>query len=348
MIDGGLYFPSLKTNQSELRALANLGASAHEGLVPIFELTRSRKTSREPEGSAERRVEQLLDIYQRPNFIFDLTTEDDFISPDMELLFDESNGYQNWTTFVGRFIPSTAIPALQYIEGGSRQNFVNQAERLLGAYPGVALRVPISDPEAAQIVDMLAGSVGLDRVAVVGTLGFLSQEGILAPQQRCERFVQTVLSNRVPGKLLFAGSSFPKAVGLPPYGSDMNGTFSAYEFSLFNQLMSSHRNWNLAHSDYASVHPLRYPTRGGSWVPRVDIPLADEFAYERRRRNVGGYFAAAQEATRKYGTYLPDCWGSDQVRLASSGTVPGGNPSFWISVRINIWLTRMQQRLSES
>jgi hypothetical protein len=346
MLEQGRYFPSLKTNQSELRALANLRPTALTGVIPVFELTRSRKTTKEPNGSAERRVEQLLEIYQRPNFIFDLTTEDDFLSPEMELLFDETNGYSNWVEFVNRHLPNSAIPALQYEEGGSRDNFVRQAETLLSRFANIALRLPLSDPEASQIVDMLVTSVGLERVVIVATLGFLAQEDISVPLARCERFVQTVLANRVPGKLLFCGSSFPKSVGIPPYGSDATGIFAANEFSIFEQLLRSHRNWNLAHSDYASVHPLRYPTRGGSWVPRVDIPLADELAYERRRRDVGGYFASALEANRKYGTFLPECWGTDQVRLAASGNVPGGSPSFWISVRINIWLTRMQARAS--
>jgi Beta protein len=102
----------------------------------------------------------------------------------------------------------------------------------------------------------------------------------------------------------------------------------------------------IVYSDYASVHPIRYPTPDGSWVPRIDVFQNGQFAFSRLRNQDGGYAAAAKIIVRNCGSTLPNCWGSDQIKQAASGTLPGKSPSFWISARINMWITQRTTELS--
>jgi Beta protein len=146
--------------------------------------------------------------------------------------------------------------------------------------------------------------------------------------------------------LAFPGSSFPKSVGVKPYGEDAEGKFSALELPLFASLKRTFPNMPLVYSDFASVHPIRYPTKGGSWVPRIDVFSGGEFAYSRLRAEDDGYVQAAKNIVKEFGPSLPNSWGAEQVKQAAQGILPGRSPSFWISARINMWITQRAQELA--
>ena len=140
--------------------------------------------------------------------------------------------------------------------------------------------------------------------------------------------------------LSVAVSGFPKSV-FQHTGNclDHEGHFDKLEPLFYDQLNALFPG-RLTYSDYCSVHPIRYEVTGGSWVPRVDFPMKAEYAYTRYRRIEGGYILAAQEmiASRWFAHF--DCWGCREIFTASSGAPNGLSPSHWISVRINIHISR--------
>lgn len=341
-----VYIPNLKTSDAELRALRYLSADVKDRILPAFELTRSRVTPKAPEGSVYRRAEQLLETYGEREFVIDLTTENDLLNSEMESFFDEANGYEKWRAFLVQTFSRGVIPSLQYIEEGSRENFQLQAARLAERFGRVAIRASVFDVEARTLYAWASEAVGDSNVILMGSLFFLDPESQGIYFSRCTQFLNSVVGNSRPAAIAFPASSFPKSVGIKPYGDDADGEFPALELPLYSSLKRTYGNLPLVYADYASVHPIRYPTRGGSWVPRIDVFANGNFAYRRLRNDDGGYVQAARNVVGDFGSLLPACWGADQIRQAATGVLPGRSPSFWISARINMWVTQQARSLT--
>jgi hypothetical protein len=155
----------------------------------------------------------------------------------------------------------------------------------------------------------------------------------------CRDYLEKTLGNQIPSAVLFPGSSFPRYVTDLAGCDDLEGQFGAREITLESELKTKFSNFPIASSDFASVHPIRYQTGGGNWIPRIDIFDGSTFSYVRARRDDGGYDSAAQELNKSLVESLPNSWGKTQIELAMDGQVAGGSPSYWISVRINCWIT---------
>jgi hypothetical protein len=343
-----LYLPTLKTSDAELRAVKHLSDGIKKQMCPIFELTRSRKTKKDPQGSLLKRIEQVKEIHGHAPAIIDLTVEEALINPEMDLLFDEANGYDAWCIFAEVNFPASYIPCLQFSEGSSIQNFRQQASRLLQSFPKVALRLSVTDLEATELYEEVYDEIGHEKLILIANVKFVEHGMLNYSDGLCVNFLKNVVGNRIPNLICFPSSGFPRAVGSGDYGNDRFGSFPALEISLFNKLSAQFPSLPIAYSDFGSVHPIRYEAAFSNWVPRVDIPLDGNYSYTRIRRGEGGYAAAARLALAKYGNDLTNCWGTEQIRLAAAGTPPGSNPSFWISVRINMWITEQVERLSAS
>lgn len=334
------YYPNLKTTDSELRAIQHLDDSTKKNLLPIFELTRSRKSKNLPEGSLHRRMSQLIQNYGNFSFILDLCTEEALMNSETIELFDEYEGYKNWVEFLDTAESGVIIPCVLYIEDGSEEEFKKQASTLKNKYGKVCLRTSVSDDEdAPKLYRWLYEEIGPENIIVCAILYFIEDGADLIYRAKCETFIRTVIRNNIPGTLLFPGSSFPRFVTDQDGCEDLEGQFEAREIKLESELISTHRNLPIEPSDFASVHPIRYETRGGNWIPRIDIFDGTFYSYNRARRGDGGYKEAAKNVNKSLLNKLPNCWGKSQILAAISGKVTGGSPSYWISVRINCWIT---------
>lgn len=342
-----IYLPSLKTTDAELRAVQNLSPDVKKRICPIFELTRSRKTKKDPQGSLLKRLEQVKQIYGNSEAVIDLTTEDSLINAEMDALFDEVNGYAPWCYFAESSFEPDYIPCLQYSEGSQLENFKRQARRLRGRFQKVALRVSVTDIEAAELYQAAVEEVGPESLILIANVYFIESGMLGYFENLCSDFIKNVIGNRIPTVICFPASGFPKSVGSGDYGQDGEGVFPALENALYFTLSKRFPSLPLIYADFGSVHPKRYETAFGTWIPRVDVPFDGQYSYTRVRRHEGGYVAAARSAMSKFGNKMIDCWGSEQVRLAAAGKPMGSNPSFWISVRVNMWITQQVAKLGE-
>jgi hypothetical protein len=335
-----MYYPNLKTSDSELRAVRFLNNRTKRNITPIFELTRSRKTKALPNGSATRRLEQLVDVYGDSPFILDLATEEDIINDEIIGLFDEANGYARWLRFIRELSDSKVTPCALYVEDGGRKSFQTQIEKIVEQYGKVCLRTSVADEDAAKLYRWAVEASDAKKIILCGTLYYIEPFRIENYKSLVGAYIENVVGNRVPSTLLFPGSSFPRYVTDRDGGEDLSGEFSALELEVENSARRRFSNLPIEPSDFASVHPIRYPTGGGNWIPRIDIFDGTNYRYVRTRRDDGGYESAAQELKKSLVDSLPDCWGKRQIEEAMGGRVTGGSPSFWISVRINCWITQ--------
>lgn len=338
-----MYIPNLKTSDSEIRAVRFLSGAVKERILPAFELTRSRKTTKLPSGSVTVRMDQLVDAFGSDRFILDLSTEEDLINQEIYSFFDEAANYRRWRNFVASYNKGGMIPCLLYEEGGSKSLFQGQVDRLLQDAGRVALRLPANDENANKLYNWCVEVADPEKFVVIGNLYFIGQNEVVKYRGFASSFVDGVIGNKIPSLIGLPLSSFPRSVVENGYGDDSEGEFDAAEYEFFDSITKKYSSLPISFSDFASVHPIRYPTRGGAWVPRIDLPLDREIVYRRYRRNDGGYVQAASELKQLYDRKLVNCWASDQIRAAAAGSPEGLSPSYWISVRINYWISKVAE-----
>ncbi|MBM7093131.1 hypothetical protein JTP67_32450, partial [Streptomyces sp. S12] len=75
-LHGRHYIPALRTRDSELKAYEYLPSVVKAGLLPVFELTRSRRSKLNPDGSVMKTVERLIGLTADQPFIADVTSLD--------------------------------------------------------------------------------------------------------------------------------------------------------------------------------------------------------------------------------------------------------------------------------
>jgi hypothetical protein len=137
----------------------------------------------------------------------------------------------------------------------------------------------------------------------------------------------------------------------PGYGEDSFGCFDIGEITLFNSLKNKVRK--VRYGDYGAIHPVKVEVPGSKWIPRIDFPKKRSIYYHRVRRDKDesskkAYVTAAKRIIRD-SSYVDfanrDVWGLDEIIKAANGEPTGISPSFWISVRFNLHVTRQYLRL---
>ena len=154
----------------------------------------------------------------------------------------------------------------------------------------------------------------------------------------------------MPKAIICSFSSFPSAVGKRPYGGYNTGSFKILEVITNKSLLNKYQF--VLHGDYGSVHPKRYETAGGGWIPRIDFLTEEYFFYHRHQRQPedGGYIRAAKEviSNENYKRIKGiDVWGDNEIAATANENPNGLNPAHWIAVRINLYITKQYLRLKD-
>jgi hypothetical protein len=347
MLQKPSYVPIIKTMDAELRALENLDVSSLDRFVPLFELTKSRKTSKSPVGTIERRLAKIEEIYGDRPFILDLTPYEDQRNEEIESLVDDENNFDNWCTFIESKADGNLIPVVHVYDDSEEPEVAAQVVRLEDACGTVAFRMNPKNIEQVNFIEMILNNLGdRDNLIVVLDSGFVGQgDGIMNALMVSAALHRIDAVHNCPFYVV-ASSSFPSSVMASGYHEDKHGgEFNLEELLLYQALGDDFDLERIVYGDHASIHPTRNPIRGGTWIPRVDVPLEESIIFRRFPREDGGYARAAAAITLA-DEYDPiDCWGDDQIAAAAEGTPNGRSPSFWISVRMNIHLTRRIQML---
>lgn len=347
-INDFLYFPILKTTDAELKAFEHLDDTVKDRIIPIFELTRSRKSKKNMSRSINKRLETLESIVGERPFILDLTTEKLLSNEQIEdILNNFSGGFPLWIKLIKEQKEKglNVIPVIHYDE----QNLEDVKKEILELFKVsdiLAFRVPVNDA-ILYLKTMISMGVSLDKIMLILDAGYQEPKG---HKDKSNLFVETIehllkdFTNNMPQCITCTFSSFPDSV--TKYGEDDKGKWPRYEKYTYRALREKYNRisgLNLKYSDYSSVHPYRYDTTGGQWIPRIDFIDNDYMLYHRLRREDGGYALVAQKVLDDP-NYLPiqglRVWGDNEIAVAGRGIPNGGAPSHWISVRINLYITR--------
>jgi len=342
----------LKTTDAELKGCFFLAEEVKKNILPLFELTRSRRSKNNPNASLEKKIVQLKPVIEDRPFILDLTTENDLSNNEIEQMLNSyQNGYHRWVNFIKKLKNDSfnVIPIIHYnpyvLEDVEKQ--IKELEKLSD---WLAFRVELLDSDIkSYLKDIYKFVSNPEKLIVILDGKFISLgEGINNEHMFKDKINFIIKSFDRKPNIVCSFSSFPSYVASKYYGKDKEKDhFEISEFVTEKSILKSFPS-NVYIGDYSSVHPVRYQTGGGgTWIPRVDFISSNNFYYYRFKRKDGGYERAAYFVINDPHYSIPEIrsWGDSQIEEAAKGEPGGLSPSFWISVRINLYITHHYLRL---
>ncbi|MDR1324240.1 MAG: beta family protein [Candidatus Margulisbacteria bacterium] len=362
------YFPILKTRPSEVNAYDILDSSVKDGVLPIIEMTGelgytysqkhkdiNLRGKRRP-GDINKKIQKILDFMGQRKFILDITDDNllkyDGLSDRSGGLLDPTNGYETWRNFLlqNPDFKNQVIPTIQF-NTIHRDNVEKQIIELDKTFNYIALKLPTSIPfnfsnevnPISQIIDWIFQLIKKPKLFLILDFDYLKAPDITQIQGKLTGIDITKLKALIP-----VFSSFPSSVssiGQPP--------ITIYENDISDWVQQSLKI-NVYHGDYSSIHPTRYETGGAGWLARIDYIVRDKhtkrplsYNYFRaigkdNRNKSSSYYGLAKEVIVA-SDYVPVneilTSGDQRIKAKANGGIEGKAPSYWITVRSNIYMT---------
>lgn len=349
-----LYFPLVKTRDAELRCMENLPKEVLDKVLPIYELTKSRTTKKAPDGDIHRRMKKVAEIQDGRPFILDLNTSEKYINTQIKQLISEYDGFYEWQYFLEIYSSENIIPMIHLYED-TENNFADVRKfvsDMSKKYTALALRIPhdLEQKDLAVYIDPIKESLHPDaKIIFIIDADFIRSAYRSNKDNLIANFCSTIdFLNRYQGIIedtVTMFSSFPSSAAQA--GKDENeGEFSIDEELLYKDILNTGRS--IKYGDYASINTEQLDIRGGTFIPRIDIALDEEFIYKRYKTDKGSYPKCAERMLDDDRYVSLNTWADQEIQLASKNEPTGRSPSFWISVRMCYYITsrlRLRQKV---
>lgn len=346
-----------KTGDAEIRALEKSEFPA-ENIFPIIELTRGRKSKYDQIGLISKRIERLSKIFPNQKVCIDLTTEDSLSNSQIEELYSYQNGYAKWIEFIKELqanryfkeiVPTILIDT---DDSNIEANLLSQVKELSEISKSVAYRNNILDDGYFEDIEVFSKIINnkkdvdfifiLDCEYVPSGATFNTIDLAKARIQKVKKLIPKT-------KIIVVSTSFPRYVS--DIGNDDTDIFSLTELAIFNGIAAHHND--VLYGDYGSINPIRNDTvvMARGWIPRIDVPTLEGIYYHRLRNTIKDYSATYTLVAKKvvsdsrFPTNYNSNWGVRQIFSSKSGNAPGSSPSYWISVRMSIFIEMQLRRL---
>lgn len=335
-----IYFPIMKTRDAELKAMAHLKDDVFDKIIPIYELTKSRKTKITPDGDIHRRMKELKEIQKNRPFILDICINENYMNTQLEQLLSPDNGFFEWQYFINTYSDLNIIPMVHIDDNDTLNNMENFIVSQGRKERPIAVRFPCDINNIEDYLPKILSSMSkVQKLFVILDLEQITENNIgdieKAVGINIDK-VKSILNENV--NLIIAGTSFPKTVS--DYG-DKEGDIPILEEKIYKKFRGSH----ILYGDYASINIEQIEIKGGTFVPRIDVSLDEIIFYKRYRRNAGSYPKCAKHVLIDKRYKAMDIWPDKEIAKANINEPSGISPSFWISVRMNHFMnTRVALR----
>lgn len=373
------YFLLFKTAQAEFRAWRNLESEVRDQISPIVEITRGRKIPKSGKDIDEALLPTVAGIYDleknislvEDNFIhskqvfLDITREPSLQSYEIGALGNSANGYEKWVDFIDKMkarvpnaFPTLIInPSNEETEDEYKSNLFMQFDKFASKYSKISYRaLLLTDSDFLIDIHLLIDRInkyiaeGNEFYLVLDHEFIRSGMGILHALRTINLIVE--IRKMVPDvSLVIIGTSFPKNV--EELGGEDDGSFPTEENYLYDEIIKQiNDNEKIFYGDYGSINPIRNDVvmRGG-WRPRIDYTTSDKRIFYYREKRIGNtyqnHYASVASKIVKDSKFqdISNSWGVQQIKDAAIGKVPASSPSFWISVRMEIFIHRQLENL---
>lgn len=347
------YYPILKTTIAEMRALKNLDSIAWERITPILELTKSRKSKNNQESCVYKKLEEIKELVGKNEFILDLTSIESLSNEQIESFQSDINGFKNWCNFISEVYSNdlNVIPVLIAYPDSTLDDLVLESRQLCAVSQKIAVRIPICEPDLDDLFSTLRQFIRVNHAeigCIIFDSGYIFDEIIdTSPLVRIIFGFYSELPADFRGKIVFASSSFPASTLEKITGDKFNNSFPLQTLPLFKNVVKELENSGIKKTiyfgDYACIHPNRNESKAYNWIPRIDYPTLNMIYFSRNRREEGGYIECAKKISllTDFKIDALKCWGMTEIKKTSAGDPGGKSPSYWISVRSNIHMSRM-------
>lgn len=337
--DSYSYYPALRTRAAEILGLNKLAHEEKEKILPLVTLGKWPRAE-EIQASLDKTLEAMNDL----PFILDVTQENKHHCASSVDLLSSENSFQNWITFCSR--NESIIPVVQMPESAKLRDIVQQARILENEKGAIAFRIKNLNLDINKTIASLVSLDSPESAIVFIDLGYIRGHASAMTSAAISAINQ--IRMEIPEAIISVlSTSFPSSVANFSGDNGQSGYIDIMERE-FHQTIGG-RGVSI-YGDHGSIHSVVYDTIGGRYVPRIDIALDDAWFFERRPGlDSKGYTDAARAILKKYPNYLEDeSWGALMIKNAASGDITGmGSPAKWISVRVNLHITR-QIELSEA
>jgi hypothetical protein len=360
------YCVITKTGDAEFRALANLPSRTISKILPIIELTRGRKLTAKTEKKEvsypyNRRIDRVKEIFHDQDIAIDVTSNPSLSSPEIDLLFDYSEGYSQWIDLLmdlntnGGF--NSIIPSvlLNYDDEKFDFNLKKEIKQLNNLFHSIMYRYVIDSEYAMDDLRLISSCFPYEKeLIVILDCEYVPTSSIHSTAKVCVeriKIIKNILGNR-NYKIILASTTFPNNV--TETNDDASDTIYIREIDLYN--LVKEKNADIIYADYGSINPKRNDqiVMAHGWVPRIDVALSNCIYYYRLRRPKGStaysstYEIVANQVVHdsRFPYSQVDLWGISQIINCSIGSIPSASPSFWISVRMNTFISQQVKRLS--
>jgi hypothetical protein len=338
--DNYLYYPAIRTRPAELLGYRHLSNEQKDELLPL--VTLGSWPRQDGLGESMAQTEQALD--GRP-YMLDLTREATYQLSEIRGLLDDGEDFRAWREFVKKF--DRAIPVIQTREA-KIPRITRQARAFVEAGRKVAFRIVDFRNDTPKVAAALAALPSTDSALVVIDAGYI-RDSFQAISIACADVINEIREDIDDAIIALISSSFPASVAslADPDSGGQRGLISMLERPLHEGLGGSDV---CIYGDHSSIHARVYPTSGGRYSCRIDYPLYDGWAFERRTDcKSEGYIDCAKSLIETYPEIdEEDTWGARAIVRAAQGDIDGmKTAAMWIAARVNMHIAR-QLDLSES
>ena len=354
------YWIIVKTGEAEIRALENIPKEILSKTLPLIEITRGRKITKDKTEMHpfEKRLSKLKEIYRGQTVAIDVTSEESLSSLEVDYLYEPESGYKNWIDFLLQLkrenIFTEIIPTIlfNFDDIDFERNIVQQIHSLKSNFKTILYRSNIADENCYEDIEFIGKEIDDNNLKIIIDCGYVPQASYKNVSNKCIARIRNI-KKMVASKYeyIIASTSFPNNVS--DLGDSDSDTFSISEINMYNEILSIHND--VIYADYASINPIRNDTvrMARGWIPRIDVPLKDAIYYYKKRRPKGvrAYASTYTQVARlvcsdpRFPYDLSNNWGIIQILSCSEGGAPSASPSFWISVRMNIHIVQQVQRI---
>lgn len=364
------YHLIFKTGQSEFRAWNSLTSINRTKIIPIVELTRGRKFAKKkgdgpdtiPRYDFDKICSEVKRSFGENEFlVLDVTREPSLISDDLVNISLPNGGYKNWIDFLVKYqseVKAKVRPTIIVNPGDDdgEDKYISdirqQFEALSKPFDAIYYRSFVIDDTDFVFDIAILKDLIIEYIKSGNEFFIVLDHEYIRPGTAMVHALRTIsvvrkIRDSIPEiKFVVAGTSFPKSV--TEIAGEDSGDFRAEELFLYDEMIRNlNKNQDIFYGDYGSINPVRNDdVKRGGWRPRIDFISKDRRFHYRRAKRLKDtpysefYETVAQNVIKDPAFQgITSSWGVEQILKASSGLVPSSSPSFWISVRMEIYLT---------
>lgn len=356
------YILISKLGAAEIRAMQQMSAENKRYVTPLIEITKGRKLSSlrkptpEEEYPFDKYLEQVKSIWEGHDIIMDLTSWDYLSNVTIDKLYDFTNGYEKWCTFIEQVNKesnfNSIIPCVitNADDPDLEENLCKQVDILSQRYNMIAYRSDIADDYCYDDIKIIKDHLNGKPLLFIIDAGYVPQISIGSFINKIQIRIDNIRSIMSDVQIAVSATSFPNNIS--EIGGEDYDKFLLSEVKISDQLKGK----DIIYSDYGCVNPQRNDgiVMARGWIPRIDVPLSNCVFYHRKRRPKGtskysGTYkevAAITFADKDFPMSLRDNWGIQQIQECAKGAAPSSQPNFWISVRMSIHVETQIRRIN--